>query len=156
MPAKRQAFSHEDLNDLREAQRNLVRELGFLDGYVAELQATNVQCHALIEIEMRDGITSGELGEVLLIEKSTASRLVNGLKSKNWIRLKTDKNDSRRKLISLTAKGKNQVARAHERANKEATAAMKLLDGEQQQAVITGISLYEEALRKYRLNRTSS
>lgn len=148
------SFSKLDLMSLRAAQRRLVRELGFLDGYVEELQATNAQCHALIEIEQHPDTTSGELGEILLIEKSTASRLVNGLKSKGWIRLKADKEDSRRKLISLTARGKRQVKRAHQRANQEATGAMNLLDAKQREKVIKGISLYDKALREHRLNRT--
>lgn len=138
---------------LRFAQRELVRELGITRGFERELGATLVQCHALIEVELADGLTPGELGEKLRIEQSTASRLVDRLKDAGWVATTLDGEDARRKRVTLTAEGRAQVQRGHARANSEAAAALSLIDPRARDVVVRGLQLYAKALaRKRRLD----
>ncbi len=63
---------------------------------------TAEQWGALIVLLNDDAMTQGHLGEKLYLEKSSVSRLVNGLEKHGWIVRKKSENDSRQKLISLT------------------------------------------------------
>lgn len=141
------------VDHLRVAQRALVRELGITRGFERELGATLTQCHALIEIERTVGLSPGELGDSLLIEQSTASRLVERLRDAGWVRLDVDEADARRRRLSLTPAGRRQVKRGHERADAEAAAALGLLAPSDRATVVRGLQLYAKALaRKRRLD----
>ncbi|MEZ5580485.1 MAG: MarR family transcriptional regulator [Candidatus Competibacteraceae bacterium] len=50
-------------------------------------------------------MTQGQLGERLYLEKSSVSRLTDGLERRGWIIRIKDPKDSRQKLVMPTAKG---------------------------------------------------
>ncbi|HBJ6374663.1 TPA: MarR family transcriptional regulator [Salmonella enterica subsp. enterica serovar Eastbourne] len=49
-------------------------------------------------------MTQSTLGELLLLEKSSISRLVDGLEKRNWIKRVTPLDDCRKRLISPTSR----------------------------------------------------
>lgn len=135
---------------LRFAQRELVRELGITRGYERELGATLVQSHALIEIDLTPEILASELACRLLIEQSTVSRLIDRLHHSGWVAINPDKDDARRKRLSLTVAGLAQVRKGHSRANNEAVAALSLLHPSDRETIVLGLQLYGKALARKR------
>lgn len=65
---------------------------------------TSEQWGAII-ILLNDGeMTQGQLGERLHLEKSSVSRLTDGLEKRGWIVRTKDPNDSRQRLVTPTPK----------------------------------------------------
>jgi len=63
------------------------------------------EAHALRELSRCDGCSQTELGNVLQLEKSTVSRLVNQLKGKGWVKRNRDPDDGRAVRLRLTEPG---------------------------------------------------
>ena len=94
------------------------QSLGYLTGLVSRLlsntlasrlQAEDIdmtaeQWGAILVLLNSDVITQGQLGEKLCLEKSSVSRLLNGLERRGWIRRTKDPKDSRLKLVMPTPK----------------------------------------------------
>lgn len=51
-----------------------------------------------------NGVTQGKLGEQLCLEKSSVSRLLDGLERREWIVRTKDPKDSRQKIVTPTPK----------------------------------------------------
>ncbi len=68
----------------------------------AGIDMTAEQWSALLVLISGDAMTQGRLGEKLYLEKSSVSRLVNGLERRGWIVRKKAEGDSRHKLVSVT------------------------------------------------------
>ncbi len=70
----------------------------------ADIDMTAEQWGAIIVLLNGGAMTQGQLGERLFLEKSSVSRLVNGLERRGWIERTKDPNDSRQKLVAPTPK----------------------------------------------------
>ena len=68
----------------------------------AGIDMTAEQWGALLVLINGDAMTQRQLGETLYLEKSSISRLVNGLERRGWIVRTKSKGDSRHKLVSVT------------------------------------------------------
>ncbi len=135
---------------LRQASRDVVRELGFLQDHYEEAGVSHSEAHALMEIEGRQ-LGQGELGEALGLDKSTTSRLVTRLVSKRWVRASKDEADGRRTLLVLTASGRKRLGIIHGPANARVHGALATLSEKERSLVLEGMALYARALRSTRL-----
>jgi len=70
----------------------------------AGINMTAEQWGALIILLNQGPMPQGQLGERLYLEKSSVSRLINGLEKRGWIVRIRDPNDSRKKLVTPTPK----------------------------------------------------
>ena len=70
----------------------------------AGIDMTAEQWGAVILLLNGDAATQGELGVRLCLEKSSVSRLLNGLERRGWIERTKNPNDSRQKRIIPTPK----------------------------------------------------
>lgn len=70
----------------------------------AAIDMTAEQWGAILVLLNGEAITQGQLGERLSLEKSSVSRLVNGLEKRGWVERTRDPQDSRQKLLSPTPK----------------------------------------------------
>ena len=70
----------------------------------AGIDMTAEQWGAILVLLNGDAITQKELGEKLFLEKSSVSRLLDGLERRDWIVRTKDPKDSRQKLITPTPK----------------------------------------------------
>jgi putative acetyltransferase len=135
---------------LLHASRELVRELGFLQGRDATMNLPYSHCHALIEIDGRGNVGQAELASALRLDKSTTSRLVAELESRALVRAKTSAEDGRARTLSLTGKGRSKVAAVHRDANARVEDALRLLGDEDRDAVLRGMEIYARALERAR------
>jgi putative acetyltransferase len=139
-----------EVGPLRQASRQLVRELGFLDDGQNGLGITHSQCHTLIELERSERLTAGELAQALNLDKSTMSRTVAGLVKRGYVAMRAEPGDRRRRQLALTASGRRKVARIHQQADRNVQAALAALGAEDRAAVVRGLSLYAAALARLR------
>jgi putative acetyltransferase len=135
---------------LRHASRELVRELGFLQGRETTTQLAHSHCHALIEIEARGSVGQAELPTLLRLDKSTTSRIVAELESRGWVRAKASDEDGRARVLALTPKGRSRLASIHRDANARVENALLLLGDGEREAVVRGMQIYARALERAR------
>ena len=77
----------------------------------AQIDMTAEQWGAVLMLLNGGAMTQGQLGELLCLEKSSVSRLVNGLERRDWIVRTRNPKDSRQKLITPTPKVRETAER---------------------------------------------
>lgn len=134
------------VNLVRDASRQLVRELGFMNESLAGTNLSPSAVHALIEIEARESITARELGDILRLEKSSISRMLRKLVLSGDIVEQSGEVDGREKKLSLSAAGRRCVAEIHAFARIQVANALGRLSPEQCNVVLNGLRLYAGSL----------
>jgi len=140
------------IQPIRQAARQLVRELHLLDNRFCIRGFTLSECHLITELEAMGQATASELGERLVLEKSTMSRLVNGLLEQGYIRSGQDPADGRRRQLSLTAKGRSGADQINRFANDQASVALDYVVEAEQEAIVDGLTRYAKALKYARIS----
>ena len=133
------------IEDIRALSRAMVRVWGFMGGDFAGTDLSPSAVHALIEIE-KGGVTAGELGARLRLEKSSVSRMLRKLTTSGDVEAAATETDGRVKMLSLTAAGRARVAAIHAFAGKQVADALTRLGPGQDRAVLEGLRLYTRAL----------
>ncbi|MEM7199054.1 MAG: helix-turn-helix domain-containing GNAT family N-acetyltransferase [Planctomycetota bacterium] len=137
---------------LRHASRSMVRDLGLLGGGRGEDAAPGLPittCHALIELGAHPNRTVGELAAALRIDKSNASRTAATLIRDGLVET-APALDRRRRCLSLTPTGRQQLQCLHDRVDRQVAAALEHLDPAERQAAARGVALYAKALGRLR------
>ncbi len=133
--------------DIRAASRELVREFGLMNRTVADTDLSLSGVHAIIEIGRAGGLTAKALGELLLLEKSTVSRLVKSLVDRAHVREVRASEDMRMKRLYLTPQGKRTLGVIDRFAEAQVEGALARLDGDRRLCVLRGLEDYAAALR---------
>ncbi len=144
-------LSSEEVNLLRHNARSIVRELGLLNDAYFEIGVTLAERHLLIELTSCTSPTMGEIAKRLLLDKSTASRLIGKAIKKGYIQYTTDQKDKRKKSIHLTELGEKTLHAFEPIAFQQTQAALLTLSKEEIELVFKGISLYANGLKNARL-----
>ena len=140
------------VHSVRKAARQLVRELHLLDGRVECCGLPLSQCHLIIELDRMGEATASELGEQLVLEKSTMSRLVNTLVKKGLVCAACCADDRRARILCLTEEGRNQARHLDRHASGQVEAALEHLSPGNEQLVLEGMERYAKSLRYARLS----
>lgn len=144
-------LTHNAVNQLRQNARSIVRELGLLNDAYFEIGVTLAERHLLIELNVFQNPTMGEIAERLLIDKSTASRLISKAVKKGYIDCITDKIDKRKRCLRLTQKGQKVLHAFEPIAFDQTKQALLTLTNEEIKTVFQGVALYAKGLRSARL-----
>ena len=137
---------------IRQSARQMVRELHLLDSKHCIEGFTFSECHLMTELDALDSATASELAELLVLEKSTVSRLVNGLENRGMLESTPDPGDRRRRHLRLTEIGHEGVERIHEFANLQVNEALEFVPEPALQGLVEGLDAYARALRQSRLS----
>lgn len=137
---------------IRKAARQLVRELHLLDGRHCIEGFSYSECHLVSELGTLHEASAKDLGERLVLEKSTMSRLVNSMLGRGYLSSRSDPEDGRRRLLSLTEKGLDGARRINRYAIGQVSGALEFVPFEEQQEIVKGIGRYAKALRYSRLS----
>lgn len=137
---------------IREFSRAMVRELNVLDTGNCFAGHSFSECHVLTEVEALGQATVTALGERLVLEKSTVSRLVQGLVRRGELLMTADPADRRRKLLRLSAKGRKTVEAIHQHSNTQVEEALAYLSEADREQVVAGLGRYARALRYARVS----
>lgn len=134
------------IEPVRVASRRLVRELGFMRTYLAGTTMPASSVHALLEIDARGSLLASELTALLVLEKSSVSRMLGKLVAAGALREDAGGPDRRTKRLSLSLAGQALVADIHAFARGQVARALGRLEPGQCQTVVEGLQLYAQAL----------
>ncbi len=137
---------------IREASRQIVRELHLLDSTRDFAGHGFSECHVLLELEMLGQATASELCERLVLEKSKVSRLVNRLVRRGEMQALPNPADGRQRLLSLTPAGRKCLSPIHRHSNEQVDTALSCLPPREREEVLAGLSRYARALRYARIS----
>ena len=140
------APSHTDILPVRDASRKMVRELGFMRPTLAETDLSASAVHAVIEIGNHGEMTANQLAQVLLLEKSTVSRLLGRLLERGLVVEAPSKTDGRAKMLSLTEAGRALLGDIDRFANQKVGRTLQVLSPQARSQVVGGLSAYARAL----------
>ena len=142
-----------EIEPVRDASRRIVRELNLLNDKWCIEDFSFSECHLLTELMSLGQATASELGERLVLEKSTMSRLVNGVLDQAYVRSRPDPTDARRRLLSLTAKGRRGLERINKYSNHQVDSALDYVSPADRITIVDGMDRYAKALRYARIAR---
>lgn len=101
-----------DAAELYDALSELTRVYAFRDrDRICCFDVSVSQCYALEAVARDDGLTLNELAAELYLDKSTASRLVDGLERKGYVARTPHLRDRRAVRLETTADGRDLLAR---------------------------------------------
>lgn len=140
-----------EVGAVRHSSRQMVRELGFMEPTFEGLPYT--ECHVLGELARRGVLTSGDLAEILCLDKSTTSRVLARLRKRGLVQATSDEDDRRRKPLTLTPSGREAVRRLDGFADAQVDEALRLLRPADREKVVHGLALYARALNRARMRR---
>lgn len=149
-------LSSEEVNLLRHNARCVVRELSLLNDAYFDIDVTLAERHLLIELSTCLYPTVGDIAERLLLDKSTASRLIAKAVKKGYVKYSTDENDKRKRFLQLTEKGKKILNTFEPIAFDQTKNALLTLSPEEVKTVYHGIELYAKGLKNSRLRNKVS
>ena len=138
------------VEQIRDASRKIVRELGFMKPTLAATDFPPSAVHALVEIGARGSLTAAQLADLLALEKSSVSRMVRRLIDAGELKESISSTDARVKLLMLTAQGRRTLAAIHAFGKHQVSAALEQLSDAQRQVVRSGLATYAHALEARR------
>ncbi|MDX3906084.1 MAG: bifunctional helix-turn-helix transcriptional regulator/GNAT family N-acetyltransferase [Pigmentiphaga sp.] len=134
------------IDQVREASREIVRELGFMKPHLAATPHPASAVHAIVEIGRHGALPASRLAELLRLEKSSVSRMVRKLVKAGEVRESASPDDGRVKLLTLTARGRRTLAAIDAYGSGQVVRALAGLPGAQREAVRAGLQTYARAL----------
>lgn len=130
-----------DARDLSESVSELVRVAQFRDRDRACCHGVSVsQCYALKGIVEADGLSVNELAAYLYLDKSTASRVANGLVSGGLVSRERDRSDGRIVRLVATPEGHRIKSAIEEDLEAEYAQILEGLDPTVRAAVTTVVA----------------
>jgi len=141
----------EKINLLRHNARCVVRELGLLNDAYFDIGVTLAERHLLIELSSCTCPTMGEIAARLLLDKSTASRLIAKAMQKGYIRTTLDAKDKRKRYLHLTDLGLETLNAFEPIAFHQTKEAMLALTEDEAELVHQGVALYAKGLKASRI-----
>jgi DNA-binding MarR family transcriptional regulator/GNAT superfamily N-acetyltransferase len=140
-------LTHNDILSVRDASRRMVRYLGFMRPTLAETDLSASAVHAIIELGNHGRLTANQLSQVLLLEKSSISRMLSRLVERGLVTETASEADGRSKILSLTTDGQALFADIDRYANHQVGRALNALSGDVRSQVVNGLSAYASALK---------
>lgn len=132
---------------IRTASRELVREFGFLNKTLAGTEMSPSAVHAIVEIGLAGEITAKALGQILLLEKSTISRLIKSLIKSGLVSETPAEFDGRVKFLKLNGAGQTTMGNIVDFAENQVITAITPLDEIKRRKVLEGLEIYAAALK---------
>lgn len=131
---------------LRYLSRILVRELGVMDKWVSGTQLSPLQAHSLIELDEQP-LSGLELATVLKVDKSSVSRILQGLKQQGLIEIYPNPVDGRSTLNQLTKDGRKQLEELNNLANAYNAQILQQLGSDEYQTLMSSMKKYASAIQ---------
>lgn len=138
---------------IRKHSRNLAREWKLVANRADQQGLTMPEAHALIELSTHKTLSVQNIADMLLIDKSNASRALASLGKEQFVEFTENKEDRRAKDVSITTSGRKRVQQVHIEADELVGGALELLSPQEQEVVAEGLKTYAKALRYNRLQK---
>jgi DNA-binding MarR family transcriptional regulator len=132
---------------LRETIRILVRKLGLLEKDKAVCSGlTLTQSHVLVEVGRRTDMSLNDLAELMNLDKSTVSRVVEQLVKSKLLFRQAHPEDRRYVTLELTVQGKELFESTEERMKGYYDGVLEYLPADKHQQVIESLELLAQAV----------
>ena len=137
---------------LREHLRKLERLLGLLEKTQASCCGTNLsQCQALVEIGRREPLTVNGLAEILMLDKSTTSRIIQYLVDQGWDNRSENAVDRRILEVILTEDGKMQFKTIEASMNSFYQNVFDAFETDEKENIVRSVATLVKAIEKIKL-----
>ncbi len=147
---EQQMISPSEIQEIRSHTRTLVRELNLLSGNFEDSELNYTECHVLFELDKHGRLRLRELAEILLLDKSTLSKVTKKLIEQTLVTAIVNPVDRREKWLELTPKGKEKTNNNNASADSQVGATLALIPEAEIKTVNEGLKLYARALHKKR------
>jgi DNA-binding MarR family transcriptional regulator/N-acetylglutamate synthase-like GNAT family acetyltransferase len=144
-PASRSA-NDDRVAALRRFNRFYTRQVGALEEHLLASQFSLVEARVLYEIANRQSPTAAEIAAELTLDAGYMSRTLRRLLKLGLVTRTTSKDDRRRSLLALTAKGEKAFAELDAAARQEIAALLRPLTPAQEDRLFDAIQAVEEVL----------
>jgi DNA-binding MarR family transcriptional regulator/GNAT superfamily N-acetyltransferase len=132
---------------VREFNRFYTRRIGLLDeGYLASRYSLT-EVRVLYELAHRGSATASELGRDLGIDTGYLSRILLGFARRGVLARTTAKDDARKSIVRLTARGKATVAPLEARARDQIGLMLDKVPPAEQDRLVASMRTIEQGLR---------
>ncbi|MFS4580710.1 GNAT family N-acetyltransferase [Phaeobacter sp. C3_T13_0] len=144
------------IDGMRSSARAIVRELGFMQKGLAGTELSPSAVHAIIELGYGTVTTATDLGDLLHLEKSSVSRLVQKLAQDGLIAITMDLSDKRSRRLALTIDGQRLLREIENFGRQQLRSACDQLVDSDLAQIETGLVLFAKALRAQRQTAATS
>lgn len=137
---------HSRAETVRRFNRFYTRQIGVLREGLLESPFSLTEARIIYEIAYRGKTTATELAAALRLDHGYLSRLLQRFERKGLVSKTPSEADARRKLLRLTAEGKNAFSTLNERSRQEITAMLETLSEEDQHRLVGAMQSVEHLL----------
>ncbi|WP_442599999.1 MarR family winged helix-turn-helix transcriptional regulator [Neobacillus sp. D3-1R] len=144
-------LNREEILEVRNTVQKFVRLFGLLEQNVTPcgFHLSPSQVFALQELENKT-LTIGELADLLFLERSTVSRLVDSLVKGGFVNRFLNEANRREVLVSLTEKGEHSLKQVREHSIEFYGSILHRVSEGDQYQILSGFKLFNDALSQKR------
>ena len=134
------------VKQFREYTRQLECHLGNINSADCCCCSVNkAQCFLIVEIGRKPGISVKELADILRIDKSGVSRLVEDLVQKEFVERKPSAEDRRFVTLNLLPKGQERFEKIEHDMYYKFKEVLEQIPEDKQEQVVEALKIYNEA-----------
>lgn len=138
--------SHPAVAVVRRFNRFYTRLIGTLDEHLLESPLSLAEARVLYELAHRASPTASEIADVLNMDMSYLSRILQGFTSTKLIRRQPSKSDRRQSTITLTAAGRKLFDTLDRRSSDQVRGILAPLSSQKQTQLVTSMTTIESLL----------
>lgn len=145
------AISTDPVLIIRRFNRFYTRQIGVLQEHLLRSEFSLTEVRVLYELAHRDRLTAGELCRDLGLDRGYLSRMLQNFENRTLIKATVSSEDRRRVFLSLTAKGRREIAPLEKRSSHEVSAMLSRLTPAKQVKLLAAMRDIESILAPPRL-----
>lgn len=139
-------MSQAEIAAVRQFNRFYTRQIGLLEQGLLGSDFSLTQVRVLYEIAYGPGVGAAELAARLSIDPGYLSRILARFQKRGLVRLESNREDRRRSLLSLTAKGKKTFGGLDARQHKEVAELLAPVTRDGRRRLIESMRTIEQVL----------
>jgi len=133
---------------VRRFNRFYTRQIGLLDERLLDSPFSLAEVRLLYEVAHHAGITATELRDILALDAGYLSRILRGLRKQGLLAARAPAADRRRRLLTLTERGRRTFDALDARSSEEVRAMLARLSGTERRELVEAMHGIEGLLGK--------
>jgi DNA-binding MarR family transcriptional regulator/GNAT superfamily N-acetyltransferase len=131
---------------VRRFNRFYTRQIGVLREGWADSPFSLAEVRVLYELANHDGLTAGELGNELGLDRGYLSRILQSFEKRGFVRKTRSQKDARQTHLALTSKGRKVFAPVNNRSQQDVGAMLDSLSAADQETLLESMRTIEKLL----------
>jgi len=133
------------IQDVRAFNRDYTRRIGVLSQGLLDSPYSLTEVRVMYEVAHRPGVTAGELGIELGLDRGYLSRILKRFEAQHLLARDPAAHDARRRHLRLTSAGRRVFAPLEQRSQRQVRAMLAELDAGHRQAVLGAMNTIRQA-----------